>query len=105
MFYFKPFVFICNQIVLSYASLVITNVHRPTQANRPKLTSFRLSLVADVRVLVAHTDHNSGVFRAANDGRKHSSRCVISSKSSLDEVTISYDFVLGNGSYINKYVV
>jgi len=40
-------------------------------------TTLGLSLVTDVRVLLAHTDHNTLVARATNDGREDGARSVI----------------------------
>merc|ERR1712131_108797 len=46
-------------------------------------TSLGLGLVTDVAVLVAHTDHDSGVFGATDDGREDGAGSVISGEASL----------------------
>merc|ERR1719370_1744340 len=47
-------------------------------------TSLGLSLVADVGVLVAHTDHDGDMARTANDGGEDGAGSVISGESTLD---------------------
>merc|ERR1719462_510934 len=47
-------------------------------------TSLGLSLVTDVGVLVAHTDHDGDMARTANDGGEDGAGSVISGESTLD---------------------
>merc|ERR1712137_546701 len=47
-------------------------------------TSLGLSLVTDVGVLVAHTDHDADMTRASNDGGEDGAGSVISGESTLD---------------------
>jgi len=47
-------------------------------------TSLGLGLVADVGVLVAHTDHDGDMARTADDGRKDGAGSVITGKAALD---------------------
>merc|ERR1719153_1523319 len=49
-----------------------------------KDTSLGLGLVADVGVLVAHTDHDSRVLGSADDGREYGARSVVSGEAGLD---------------------
>jgi hypothetical protein len=46
-------------------------------------TTLGLSLITDVGVLLTHTDHNTLVAWATNDGRKHGAWCIITSKTGL----------------------
>ena len=49
------------------------------------LTSFGLGLVADVAVLVAHSDHDSGVFRPPDYRREDGAGSVIAGETGLEE--------------------
>ena len=46
-------------------------------------TTLGLGLVTDVRVLLAHADHDTGVTRATDDRGEHSAGGVITGKASL----------------------
>jgi hypothetical protein len=48
-------------------------------------TSLGLSFVTDIRVLLAHTDHNTLVAWSAYDGGEDSTGCVIAGKAALAE--------------------
>ena len=48
------------------------------------LTSLGLGLVADVGVLVAHTDHDGDVARTTDDGGEDGSGSVVAGESGLD---------------------
>ena len=48
-----------------------------------ELTSLGLSLVTDVGVLVAHADHDTGVFGPANDRGEDGARSVITGEAGL----------------------
>jgi len=48
-------------------------------------TSLGLGLVTDVRVLLAHTDHDSLVAGSANDGWEDSSRSIVTGKAAFAE--------------------
>jgi len=46
-------------------------------------TTLGLSLVTDVRVLLAHANHHALMARTANDGREHGTRGIISRETGL----------------------
>ena len=46
-------------------------------------TALRLRLVADVRVLLVHADHDTRVLGAADDGREDGTRSVVAGEASL----------------------
>ena len=50
-----------------------------------ELTSLGLSLVTDVGVLVAHTDHDGDMARTANDGGEDGAGSVITGEAGLWE--------------------
>merc|ERR1711931_351735 len=52
-------------------------------ADQREDTSLGLSLVADVGVLVAHADHDAGVFGPADDGGEDGARSVITGEAGL----------------------
>jgi len=46
-------------------------------------TSLGLSFVSNIGILLAHTDHYSSMSGSSNDGREHSSGCIITGKARL----------------------
>merc|ERR1719210_2815441 len=46
-------------------------------------TTLGLGLITDIGVLLSHTDHDTGVARATDDGGEHSAGSIISGKSGL----------------------
>jgi hypothetical protein len=68
-----------------------------------KDTSLGLSLVSDVGVLLAHTDHDTHVARSANNGWEDSTRCVVSGETgfahsgSIIDHKGSNIFIIGHG--------
>jgi hypothetical protein len=46
-------------------------------------TALGLRLVADVRILLVHADHDAGVLRPANDGREDGAGRVVARKAGL----------------------
>merc|ERR1719385_328993 len=50
-------------------------------------TSLRLRLISDISVLLSHSHHHTLMSRSSNNRWKHSSWCVITSKSCLDHTT------------------
>jgi hypothetical protein len=47
-------------------------------------TTLGLGFITNIRVLLAHTDHDTGVTRTTDDGREDGTRSVISGKSGFD---------------------
>jgi hypothetical protein len=43
-------------------------------------TSLGLGFISDIRILLSHSDHDSGMSGASHDGGEHSSGSIISSK-------------------------
>ena len=59
-------------------------------------TSLALSLITNVRVLLAHTHHHALVARTANDGGEHSTRSIITGKSSFAHTRAIIDYQRSN---------
>jgi len=59
-------------------------------------TSLRLGLIADVRVLLTHTDHDTLMTRAADDGREHGARSVVTGETGLAHAGAIVNYESGN---------
>ncbi len=49
------------------------------------LTALRLGLVADIRVLLSHTNHDALMTRSADDRREHGTRSIVSGETGLNQ--------------------